>query len=67
MIKNKKQTAVMKIINLYTSWLGLDVSYVTLHTFFLKKVTVKNLNSYLYITVMLYKSALLLTPGPPRQ
>ena len=52
-IKNKKQTAVM-IINLHTSWLGLDVSYVTLHTLFLKKVTVKNLNSYLYITVMLY-------------
>ena len=54
MIKKKKQTEVMKIINLHTSWLGLDVSYVTLHTFFFFKVTVKNLNSYLYITVMLY-------------
>ena len=33
-IKNKKQTVVMKIINLPTSWLGLDVSHVTLHTIF---------------------------------
>ena len=33
LIKNKKQTAVINILNLHIFWLRLDVSYVTIHTF----------------------------------